>query len=220
MIACRLLGLTNALAYGLRRAKLGFVQLNIGVVVLCLLLAGYSGLRGWLAGLTVVHGFFMVVPLLVIFVLIRAEIHHYVLFRPGHATEAVETALLPPETKLFLRGSGLFEVSNMHRYLVEVPVVFWATELSEYVLAAKVRAKNVLGLGVPAVERGWWYIFLEPRRVRRIVRGELYFGLRRRAAVCISYETERAVRAVYLSSEDPRQVALVVHDMQSRARTP
>ena len=218
MIVHHVLGLINALAYGLRRSKLGLVRLNVALAVLCLFLAGYNGWRGWQDGYTPAHVVSMALCLLLVSLLIWAEARHYLLFRPGQITVSARVPTLPPEKKLFLRGSGLFEVSNMRRRLVEVPVVFWATELAEYILAAKVHALNVLGLGVPAAEKGWWYIFLEPREVNSIVSGELYFGLQRRPAVRISYRTERGLEAIYLSSEDPQQVAIVVHDLQSKVQ--
>jgi len=174
------------------------------------------GLRGWLGGFTWSHGLLIVVCLLLVVLLVWAEARRYVLFRPAQVTADHEIPALAPEKKLFLHGSGPFEVSNVRRHLVEVPVVFWGTPMGEYILAAKVRGFNLLGVGVPAAEKGWWYIFLEPRRVKSVVLGQLYFGLQRRPAVHISYRAERGLEAIYLSSEDPEQIVLVSRDLRQK----
>lgn len=111
----------------------------------------------------------------------------------------------------------------MRRYLVEVPVVFWATELKEHIVAAKVRGLNVLGVGVPSAERGWWYVFLEPRRVVEIDSGELFFGLRRRPAVRVLFEGQRGREAFYLSCDSLEQLDIVRSELRAKvaaARAP
>jgi hypothetical protein len=130
------------------------------------------------------------------------------------ASEAGET--LVADQKLLVRGSGFFEVSNMRRYLVEVPVVFWTTELAEHILAAKVRAANILGIGVPAVERGWWYLFLDPPKVTEIVPGQVCFGLRCRPAVRVSYG-EKGRDVLYLSCDTGEQLATLLCELRGKA---
>ncbi len=188
----RLLGLIYASAYALQRGKVGFLRLRIGAILLCL--AGVVRIvwRGWDRGFAWNDAALMALCLLVAFLLFWANRRQYVVFRARPVAPTDATSDLAAEEKLFLRGSGVFEVSNVRRYLVEVPVVFWTTQLAEHILAAKVRAPNILGVGVPSDERGWWYIFLEPRHVLEIEAGELCFGWRCRPAVRLLYETKKA----------------------------
>jgi|GEM_PF-1720269 len=213
----RFLGLIAAPAYALQRSKIGFLKLHTGAKLLCLTGAAYFAYRGWLEGFTLFHAAFIALCLLLMTLLLWTDAQHYLVFR--HRPAAVEAVPdLLPEQKLFLRGSGFFEVNNMCRYLVEVPVVFWTTQLAEHILAAKVRAFNLLGLaGVPAAERGWWYIFLEPPHVCEIVPGELCFGFRLRPAVRILYETKKGRQAVYLSCDDHKQLAMLLKELQAKA---
>jgi hypothetical protein len=146
-----------------------------------------------------------------------AESRRYVVFRAKAEPLAGEASALASEQKILVKGSGHFEVSNMRRYLAEVPVVFWTTELADHVLAAKVRAPNILGVGVPKVEKGWWYIFLDPARVREIVPGELCFGTRCREAVLLQHETAKGLEAVYISCDGGEQQRTVLAELQAKA---
>jgi len=212
----RFLGLISALAYALRRSKFGFLRLHIGAMLLCLLGAAYVSYRGWREGFTPIHAALIAVFLLLMGLLLWADARRYVVFRP-RPMAGVDAAMdLAPEQKLFLRGSGFFEVSDMRRYLVEVPVVFWATQLAEHILAAKVRAFNFLGIGVPSGERGWWYIFLDPPQVIEIVPGELCFGFRLRPAVRVLYKTKKGREALYLSCDASEQFAVLLKELQAK----
>jgi len=214
----RFFGLISAPAYALQRSRIGFLRLHIAAILLCLSGAVYLGYRGWLNGFTLTYAVLIPLCLLVVALWLWADARHYVVFRERPATALGAVADLAAEKKLFLRGSGFFEVSNMCRYLVEVPVVFWTTQLSEHILAAKVRAFNLLGLaGVPAVERGWWYIFLEPVHVIEIVPGDLCFGFRSHPAVRVTYETQKGRGVLYLSCEGPGQQAVLLKELQTKA---
>jgi len=214
----RLLGLISAPAYALRRSKIGFLRLHIGAMLLALLGAAYVAYHGWREGFTLTHGALMALCLLLTALLLWAEIRGYLVFRRRPATALQTAPALPAEEKLFLRGSGFFEVSEMRRYLVEVPVVFWTTQLADHILAAKVRAFNLLGLvGVPRAERGWWYVFIEPPHVVEAVPGEICFGLRVRPAVRVVYETKKGRETVYLSCNSQEQLAILLQELQAKA---
>jgi hypothetical protein len=122
-----------------------------------------------------------------------------------------------PAQKIFARASGTFAVNEMERHLVEVPVVFWSTELGEHILAARVRAFSLFGVGVPSGERGWWYVFLEPKRIREIVAGEVAFGLRLRPAVRVLRETDKGLAEVYVSCDSTQELSVLLKEMRSRA---
>lgn len=212
----RFLALISAPAYALRRSKAGFLRLHVGVIVLCLVGAAYVAYRGWQEGFALTHAALAVVCLLVVTLMVWAEAHRYVVFHPLTTVVPEGTRDLAPEEKLFVRGSGTFEVSDMSRYLVEVPAVFWPTQLAEHILAAKVRAFSLLGVGVPSGERGWWYIFLEARRVIEIVPGELCFGLRLRPAVRVLHRTDKGHELLYLSCDTPQQLAVLFKELQGK----
>lgn len=213
----RFLGLIYAIAYALQRSKVGFLRLRIGAILLCLFGAAYRAWRGWERGFAWSDAGLIALCFLVAFLLFWADRRQYVVFRrcPAPSPEAIPD--LAAEEKIFLRGSGIFEVSNMRRYLVEVPVVFWTTQLAEHILAAKVRALNILGVGVPTDERGWWYIFVEPRHVLEIESGELCFGLRCRPAVRLLYETKKGRESIYLSCESAAQLARLLKELRAKS---
>ena len=213
----RFLGLISAIGYALRRSKMGFLRLHIAAMLLSLTAAVYATYRGWREGLTPVGIALITVCLLVTALLLWADTRRYVVFRQRPLAASAEATDLAPEEKLFLRGSGIFEVSNMRRYLVEVPVVFWPTQLAEHVLAAKVSAFNLLGMGVPSSERGWWYVFLEPPNVMEIEPGELCFGLRIRPAVRVLYEARKGQEVLYLSCSGREELAILLKELQDKA---
>nr|MBC7245270.1 hypothetical protein [Chloroflexota bacterium] len=214
----RFLGLIYAIAYALQRSKVGFLCLRIGAILLCLFAAASVAWRGWERGFAWSDAGLIVLCFLLAFLLFWADRRRYVVFRVRPVAWTDATPDLAAEEKLFLHGSGVFEVSNMSRYLVEVPVVFWTTQLAEHILAAKVRAFNILGVGVPTDERGWWYIFLEPRHVVEIQVGELCFGLRCRPAVRLLYETKKGRQPIHLSCESAAQLACLVKELRAKAQ--
>jgi len=214
----RFLGLISAPAYALQRTTVAFVRLHMAAMLLGPLGAAYVAFRGWHSGFTAGHAVLVAACLLFSVLLLWAHRQRYLVFRARPITVPEATLGLRTEEKLFLSGSGFFEVSQMRRYLVEVPVVFWTTELAEHIIAARVRALNLLGVGVPGGERGWWYVFLEPPRVLEIEPGDLCFGLRVRPAVRVLYETPRGRNALYLGCKDTQQLAVLLKEL--RARTP
>lgn len=219
----QLMGLISAIAYGLRRSRFGFLPLHRVAMLIGLLGVAYAAFRGWRDGFRVAHVAIIAACAGAVVVLLWTDARHYVVFRTSGDQITGARGELAPGQKLFLRGSGTFEVSKMRRYLVEVPVVFWATELKEHIVAAKVRGLNVLGVGVPSAERGWWYVFLEPRRVVEIDSGELFFGLRRRPAVRVLFEGQRGREAFYLSCDSLEQLDIVRSELRAKvaaARAP
>jgi hypothetical protein len=215
-IVDRFLALISAFAYALRRSKFAFLRLHLAMMAVCLLIAGYAAYQGWQEGVTLAHVALILLCLLLLGLMLWADTHRYLVFKPRVTAVPEGTKDLAPEERIFVRGSGVFEVSDMQRYLVEVPVVFWSTQLNEHVLAAKVRAWNVMGLGVPTAERGWWYIFIDPRKVAEIEPGEICFGWRLRPAVRLLIKTGRGQEMTYLSCESVQQLAILLKELQGK----
>lgn len=212
----RLLGLVSAIAYGLRRSKFAFVRLHAATIILSLLVAAYIAYRGLQKGLSLTHAALIALCLAWSGLILWAQSRRYVIFKPKPTPVPEGTQDLGPEEKLFVRGTGNFSVSNMCRYLVEVPVVFWSTQLCEHILAAKVRAWSLLGVGVPSNERGWWYIFLEPRNVVEIVAGQLCFGFQLRPALRVLHRAEKGNEFLYLSCDSAQQLTILAKEIECK----
>jgi len=160
------------------------------------------------------------VCLLLLALLLWAHAPRYLVFHAQPVTLLEGVVDLAPEERLFLRGSGWFEVNDTRNYLVEVPVVFWTTQLGEHIIAAKVKALNILGVGVPRVERGWWYIFVDPLKVVDVTVGSVCFGLRVRHALRITWATQKGRERVYLSCADREKLCVLRKELGSKKEGP
>jgi hypothetical protein len=213
----RFLGLAFALAYALRRSKIGFLRLHLAAIAAAVVAAAYVLYRGWVQGWELWHAAALLGCLAVVGLIAWAELRRYVVFRAKGQPATSPSLELAPEQKVLVRATGQFEVSNMRRYLAEVPGVFWTTQLADHVLAAKVRGLNVLGVGVPKQEKGWWYIFLAPAGVRDVVPGELCFGTQCRIAVRVQYDTDKGGEVVYISCNDLDQHQRLLSELRAKA---
>jgi hypothetical protein len=202
-------------AYALRRSRVAGVSAYGALLFACLAIAAYSVLRGWFGRFTTVRVVAGALSLGVAAVLLLSHMHRYLVFRPRPFNVPEGVRGLEENAKLRVRGSGLFAVSDMSRYLVEVPAFFWSTRLDEHILAAQIQPFRVLGAGVPAGERGWWYVFLEPRRVVKAVSGELGFGLRVRPAVRVIHRTDKGQKSLYLSCDSEDELAVLLTQLQT-----
>ena len=211
------LGLVSAPAYALQRSKIGLVRLHVLAMLLGPVVAVCVALEVWLDEFVPQHVALAALCLLGTALLLWVHLHHYLVFRATPSAVSETAPDLRTEQRLLLRGSGIFEVSKMRSYLVEVPVVFWTTRLAEHIVSARVRAFNLLGVGVPSDERGWWYAFIDPRRVRRIEPGELCFGLHRRPAVRVDFTTEKGLGTLHLSCDNQAQLQVLLKELKVRA---
>ena len=89
----RFLGLLAALAYGLHRAKIGFLRLRVGVMALCCLYAAHAAYRGWRAGFALAHGAVIVLCLSLATVLLWADRRRYIVFREQPAVPTVDDSI-------------------------------------------------------------------------------------------------------------------------------
>jgi len=215
-LTSRLLALICAPAYALRRSRIADLPAWGGVLLLCLLGTGWSAFRIWQGGCTAQRVLSLVICLSVASLLLIAHAQRYLVYRPKGLVLPEDTSELVADEKLRLRGSGFFAVSDMVRYLVEIPVFVWCTQLGEYVLAAQVRPLNFLGVGVPLGEGGWWYIFFKPEQVLDWSSGELAFGLGWRPAVQIIYRTEQGPQTLHLSCEDAGPLAILIKTLRAQ----
>jgi len=190
----------------------------VRVIVLCFARVAYTAYRGWRAGFTLAHGAIVVLCLLLATLLLWVGRRHFIVFREQPDMPIGEAPDLRVEEKLQLRGSGLFQVSDMSRYLVEVPVIFWTTQLAEHIVAARVRALNILGVGVPSAEHGWWYYFIEPKQVTEVIPGYLCFGLGIRPALRVQHLAQKGHQLMYISCDDAEQRDLVWKELGTRAQ--
>lgn len=215
-IVLRLLGIPLAVAYALERSRVASIRLNWLALAGLWLASVYNVMLMLRSGPSPGPILIIAAALLLPPVLLWAHRQRYVLFRAS--TMATADAGSPPaaEEKLLLHGSGLFEVNEQKRYLVNVPVVFWTTRLGDHIISARVSAPNVLGVGVPADERGWWYAFVEPRQVLEITRGTLLFGLGATPAVALRYSAPGGPELLYLSSPDALALQRAVSALRPR----
>jgi hypothetical protein len=219
-LASRLVALICAPAYGLRRSRIAGLSAYTVLLFLCFTAAAFSAFRGWQGGFTSLRSLEMAASLFLVALLLWAHSQRYLVFHPKAWDVPDDTRKLAAEEKLRLCGSGLFAVSDMARYLVEVPVFFWSTRLDEFVVAAQVRPFNLLGAGVPLGERGWWYVFLQPSQVLDLVSGVLGFGLRWRPAVQVVCQTDRRRENIYLSCEDAHQLTILLKELRYKCQVP
>jgi len=147
----RALGAIAAPAYALYRSRIATLRLYVGAWLALLAGAAYAALRGWRGGFTGAHAAAITLCLLGMALLGWAHRRRYLVFRACAPPAGEPAQELRTEERLRVLASGLFEVSDMRRYLVEVPAVFWTTGLAEHIVAAHVQAVNVLGIGVPGV---------------------------------------------------------------------
>ncbi|KPL22696.1 MAG: hypothetical protein AMJ93_06585, partial [Anaerolineae bacterium SM23_84] len=101
----RLMGLISAIAYGLRRSRIGFLRLHSGAMVIGLLGAAYAAFTGWRNGFALGHVAIIAVCVGAVGVLLWTDARRYVVFRTRGDLATGDSGELAPGQKLFLRGS-------------------------------------------------------------------------------------------------------------------
>lgn len=208
-----------AISYALHRGRLAGVRLSrllLASGVASVLRTGYSMLSRDVRPATLAVVFAAVAACAGV---VWCERQGFLLFIPDQGWFEFDEADLAPETMITARGSGTFAVEDRQCYLVEAPVTFWTTRLGEHVLAAYVRPFRVAGVvGVSEDEMGWWYLFIDPRELRRVVAGHVLFrGHRRRVLKLVCSRGQRAV-VTYLSCDDEATAHTLEHQVRRAAR--
>ena len=75
---------------------------------------------------------------------------------------------------------------------------------------------NLLGVGIPADERGWWYAFIESQQVLDLTDGTLHFGLSARPSLAVRYSTPKGAELLYLTCPDDGTRCRLVRALQPR----
>ena len=130
---------------------------------------------------------------------------------------------LRAEEKLPCRGTGYFEVSGMRRRFIEIPALFWTTELRDHIIMGRVQVISIPLLNSPTEEKGMWYIcgctsaVISPRDILSVATGVLYFGLSRRPTLQLGYrEASGKEAAVYLSFDKRENLARLYQELVAR----
>jgi len=214
-LVLRFLGILLALAYVLERARFASVRLRWVALAGLWAASVYSVMLIVRDGLSLGRVLLVVLAPLFSLTLLWARRQLYVLMRCSDADPPLADCPPAPEEKLFLRASGLFEVNEQKRLLVNVPAVFWTTRLGDHIIAAKISAPSILGVGVPGDERGWWYAFVEPQQVLRLAAGVLYFGPWARQALGLLYARSMELKLLYFTCADPLTLQRLATALQS-----
>jgi hypothetical protein len=204
-------------SYQLNRHRLGPLRLNFVPLLFALaigLIWRAGGLTGEQAALIIVF------CLVIVLVSVLAKRQGFIVFR--RSGRALSSSLDRPELaldeKVAVRATGLFEVRDERRYLVEVTADFATMETREHIVMGRILDSRFL-VGAPKDDAGWWYIFFKPFMIREIEVGQVHFGLRSRPAIKLGYRTEEGkVEPVYLSFDDPFQMQRVLEDLRRDAQ--
>lgn len=212
------MGVIAASGYWLQRIRLLSLKLHrwvpIGLVAAIVL----SAWRGWQRGFGWSEMADMAVCVLILALLGVVQARRFIVFRRCENPVVSDIKELATEEKALIRATGYFEVGGRRRYLVEAPAVFWTTEMTEHIVAAKVTGVNLLGvLRSPLDEVGWWYLFLVPRTVRSISAGRLYFGFAARPAIEVRFQGQKAEEVLVLSFNDTTLQERLFRELQTRA---
>jgi hypothetical protein len=211
-------GFILKVSYQLNRHRIGPLRLNL----VPLLFALASGLIWWkMGGLPGKQATLIIaLCLLLVLVTLLAKRQGFIVFREREGTlpPAPDLPELAPDEKVAVRATGLFEVRDRQRYLVEVTADFATMETKEHIVMGRMLDPRFL-LGAPKDDAGWWYIFFKPHTIREIEVGQVHFGLRSRPAIKLTYRTsEGKAEPVYLSFDESLQMQRVLEDLRRDAK--
>jgi len=133
-------------------------------------------------------------------------------------------AAIEPDEKVPIRASGLLEVKDARRYLVEAEADYATMETREHIVMARIPPSRMwLVARSPEEDEGWWYTFIRPVCVQSIQTGWLHHGLRPRPALEIVYRrpvTDKgrpqqitSQDTVYLSVAEPLTLHRLLEDL-------
>jgi hypothetical protein len=132
---------------------------------------------------------------------------------PAIERQIKELKAPPPlgqEELLPARASGWFSVESKNQYFVDADADFETVGTREHIVLGRVHPSRFLQLGSwPRDEIGWWYVFIQPKMIRKVDVGRLTAGC----------EPQRALRIVYApDTETEMTIYLVTHDPTSLRR--
>lgn len=212
----------SGILYSLRRHMLGAISLLHWISIICLALAALTATeqfefqRIWSSPLLL---FSAVIPTLD-FLAARGS---YVSFTPEH--RALEVERLSPQTQVKVRATGLFEVEGRFRRHTWLEASYCTFPSREHAVIAVCPPSTLLWVAhSPRLDNGMWYIFCQPRAIRRIQVGEVQFGQQLKPAVAFTHTLEIPVRfrrnrtrmrdtVVYLGFEKASDALVVASDL-------
>lgn len=208
-----IVGFVLKASYQLSRHRLGPLRLNLVPLFFALV----SGLI-WRAGGLTGEQAILIIALCLVLVLVTllAKRQGFIVFRRNKRalSPSPDHPELVPDEKVPVRATGLFEVRDRQRYLVEVTADFATMETREHIVMGRTLDPRFL-VGAPKDDVGWWYIFFMPHMIKEIEAGEAHFGLRARPAIEIRYRTEEdKLELVYLSFNALPQMQRVLEDLR------
>jgi len=207
------------IGYFLSRYKFLFMPLDTLALALLLFFPFYIGWYGWRRSFQWSHGLGIVACLLLLPALAFVRTKRYTFFEPGDFQPSGEEKPLRAEEKISCRGTGYFEVSGMRRRFIEIPALFWTTELHDHIITGRVNVVQIPFLTSPIEERGMWYIFISPRDVLSVATGSLYFGLSCRPAIRLGYREPSGVESsAYLSFDSRESLIRLQQELTTRSK--
>lgn len=178
--------------------SLGYWPLLVGTIWLA---SAYRRVT-WPCALT-----FSAVALALAGIMLIARQQGYLRFRQDESLAAhlpPGVAAIEPDEKIPIRASGLLEVKDARRYLVEAEADFATMETREHIVMARIPHSRMWLVARSLEEdEGWWYAFVRPAHIRRIRTGWLCHGLRPRPALELVYQRRRLVAG----KSQPKEIA-------------
>lgn len=210
-----IIGLILKASYQLNRHRIGPARLNL-VPLLLALTSGLLWKAGYLTGAQAIS--IIVLCLILVLITLLARRQGFIVFRQRGTTDCrMDRTELAADEKVPVRASGLFEVRDRQRYLVEVTADFATMETREHIVMGRMLDARFL-VGTPKADAGWWYIFFMPFMIREIEVGKVHFGLHSRSAIKVEYEAEEErVESIYLSFDEAPQMQRVLEDLRRDA---
>jgi hypothetical protein len=204
----RLLGPVSRISYHSRRYTLLGIPLDTLLLWACCAALAPMGWAWLTRSLGWGHGLLGMASILLIgLTLLQRAKKHTVYQRGSQATLDDEAEPLAPENLIRVRVSGPLQVEEKRGLFMDVPAVFWVTELGDYILMAQVAVRDYPLIEGPIDNEGMWYAFINPAEITAIEEGTLHFG----AAIPV-------LRLDYQSGEEGHTLFLGCGNAENRGR--
>jgi hypothetical protein len=212
-------GIVAWIGYSLSRYRAFGVPLDTVAMVGSLAVAPWMAWDGWRQGYGWHHFLAALAGLLLFVLLLVLRLKRYIVYRREPFAFPQGVRQLAAEEKVKTRVAGNLEVEGQRRHFVDIPGSFHTTELSDHIVMARLSSRRSLGLlKSEAAERGWWYAFISPRKVRSIEWTRVFHGFGRRRAIKVEYTREDGKDStLFLGFDGPEDFALVARELCSRS---
>ena len=217
----RVAALLGRIGYALSRYRFFAMRLDLFAMAALALGSAYLAWRAGRQGLTMGYAAALLIGLLLSGGLWYVRHSGYAFFQPMALPEVAgpsQRVALVAEERLGLRGTGAFEVNDLRRRFVDLPMALWRTEMGDYILMGRYRVRPLPFLDRLEEEQGMWYAFFRPDAIQDVVTGRLGFGLAQRWAIRLRYRTAEPEKAeeLYLSGDGPEVIQRLVAELARR----